>query len=75
MQRRVEGQARVAAAHAVALGRELDVVPGREALELGPADPAGRERALVAARLQLGRRERRPRARSSAACSDRGRRP
>ena len=33
---------------------ELDVVPGREALELRPADPAGGERALVAAGLQLG---------------------
>ncbi len=45
-------------AEAVVLGRELGVVPGREALELRPALPAGRERALLAARLQLRRGQR-----------------
>ncbi len=49
----LNAQAGVHAAHAVALGGELGVVPGREALELGPADPAGGEGALVASGLEL----------------------
>jgi hypothetical protein len=50
----VEGQARVQATKAVVFGGEQHVVPGREALQLGPADPAGGERALVARCLELG---------------------
>ena len=55
MQRRIERKPRRRAAEAVVLGREQHVVPGREAFELRPADPAGGEGALVAARLELGR--------------------
>ena len=54
MQRRVERQTRIRSKHAVALGGELGVVPGTEALELSPADPAGGERTLVARCLELG---------------------
>ena len=54
MQRGVERQPGIRAKHAVALGGKLGVVPGTEALELGPADPAGGERTLVSGSLELG---------------------
>ena len=54
MQRGVERQTGIHAAHAVALGGKFCVVPSREALELGPADPAGGEWALVATGFQFG---------------------
>ena len=53
----IERQAGIQAIEAVALGREFDVVPGRETLELRPADPAGGERALVTGGLELGSRQ------------------
>ena len=56
VQRRVEGQARIQAAHAVALAGELDVMPCGKALELRPAHPARGEWAGMAAGLQLGGR-------------------
>ena len=57
MQRCVEFQPCVEAAKAVVLRRELDVVPGRKAFQLGPADPAGGERTFAAAGLELGCRQ------------------
>ena len=54
MQRRVERQTGIHTAHAVAFGGKFCVVPSREALELGPADPAGGEWALVATGFQFG---------------------
>ena len=58
MQGRVEAQTCIHAAHAVALGGKFGVVPGREAFQLRPADPAGGEGALVAAGLELGSSQR-----------------
>ena len=54
VQRGVERQASIKAAHAVAFGGELGVVPSREAFKLRPADPAGGEGALVTAGFQFG---------------------
>ena len=55
MQRRVEAQTSVDAAHAIALGGEFGVVPSREALQLCPAHPAGGEGAFVASGFEFGR--------------------
>ena len=58
VQGRVRHQTRVQALHAVAFGGQLGVVPRREALQLCPPLPGGGEWALVAAGLELGRRQR-----------------
>ena len=55
VQRRVDLHASIQPLQAVALGSELDVVPGREALQLGPALPGDADRAFVATGLELGR--------------------
>jgi len=58
VQRAVEGQPCVQAAETIVLGGKQGVVPGRERFELGPADPAGGEGALVAAGFEFGRCQR-----------------
>ena len=54
LQRRVELQLRVEAVHAVGLGGERHVVPGRQLLEVDPGDPGVAEAAVgIAGGLQL----------------------
>src|SRR5207302_2568945 len=53
VQRRVDGELGVEAAHAILLGADGHVVPGAEVLDVRPGRPARRVDALLAGALQL----------------------